>query len=123
MIVLHGSWLPETGSVAARFALWGEVAQLGASPPRPRGRPRKDAGGVGAHPHPFAAHAAALYAAMPVAGLADHATELPIVAQLPTVSGEPLPSRPFLREGAAPRGTPALASWAVTALAFAPADA
>ncbi len=123
MIVLHGSWLPESGGVAARFALWGEVAQPGASRPRPRGRPRKGAGGVGAHPHPFAATTAALYAALPVASLADDATELPIVAQLPTAGGEPLPSRPFLREGGAPRGTPALSSWAVTALAFAPADA
>src|SRR5215468_6433473 len=98
MIVLHGSWLPESGSVAARFALWGEVAQFGASPPRPRGRPRKGAGGVGAHPHPFAAPATALYGALPVPSLADEAAERQIVAQLPTAGGEPLPSRPFLRE-------------------------
>ena len=42
------------------------------------------------------------------------------MARLPSVAGEPQPSRPFLRDKQ-PSGTPALSSWRVPALLFEPA--
>jgi SNF2 family DNA or RNA helicase len=121
MIVLHGSWLPASGSDAP-FALWAETAQPEAQPTRPRGRPRKGAGGITARAHPFAAAAAELYQVLPTPELADEVTEERLIARLPTLADEPQPSRPFLRERAA-SGSPALASWVVPALTFAPAGA
>jgi SNF2 family DNA or RNA helicase len=122
MIVVHGSWLPQTDSAAGQFILWGETAQAMASVPRARGRPRKTPGGVTAHVHPFAATIPELSAALPDASLREEAAESQILARLPTIGGEPQPSRPFLRERTA-EGSPVLGSWALSALAFGPASA
>ncbi|HEU5101812.1 MAG TPA: SNF2 helicase-associated domain-containing protein, partial [Roseiflexaceae bacterium] len=122
MIVLHGSWLPQMESVTGRFFLWGETAQPVAQAPRARGRARKSSAGVAAHAHPFAATVAELIAALPDPELRDEALESQLLARLPTVGGEPQPSRPFLRERIA-EGSPVLGNWAIPALAFEPASA
>src|SRR5262245_35203079 len=98
MIVLHGSWLSRTAMAPASFALWGETSQPTTTTPRPRGRPRVSPGGVAAHAHPFGATAAELRKTLPDPDLGDSALEAQILARLPTLGGEPQPSRPFLRE-------------------------
>ena len=108
MIVLHGSWLPQGDKVAGQFILWGETGQDVAQAPRARGRPRKAPGGLAAHAHPFAATITELIAALPDPELRDAAVECQLLARLPTIGGEPQPSRPFLRERTA-EGAPELA--------------
>jgi superfamily II DNA or RNA helicase len=121
MIVLHGSWLPQSGGVATGFVVWGEVAETGLQP-RPRGRPKKSGPPIAPRAHPFGASASTLRQALPAPDLVAAAAEAAVVARLPSLAGAPLPTRPFLRETSA-TGQPELADWAVTGLVFEPAAA
>lgn len=120
MIILHGSWLSHNGDSAACFVVWGEVA-LTDPPPKPRGRPRTSASGAAIRRHPFSAPAAALRQSLPASGMCDAAIETSVLAHLPSLAGEPMPSRSFIRERNA-TGQPTLATWSLLGLAFEPTD-
>ena len=120
MIILHGSWLSHAGDSAACFVVWGEAA-LADPPPKPRGRPRASASSASIRRHPFSAPAAALRQSLPASSMRDDAVETSVLARLPSLAGEPLPSRSFIRERGA-TGQPALATWSAVGLAFDPTD-
>ncbi len=113
MLVLHTAWLPQTNTNPGRLALWAETDQ-------PASLRRRSIGAGRAALHPFSASTEALKSAHP---LSDRAAKpSPVIARLPSVGDEPLPSRPVLRE-TTPNGKPALAMWQTPALAFTPRDA
>ncbi|WP_229071778.1 DEAD/DEAH box helicase [Actinoplanes sp. DH11] len=112
MLVVHAGWVPgRTGP--GRLVLWAEDP---ASPPAPASRARQ-------RPHPCAAPAESLRAALGEPVAAAEATTLP--AALPGTARGPLPSPEAdagTDTGPAPRGL-RLGSWTVPVLAVPAADA
>ncbi|MEU5781975.1 DEAD/DEAH box helicase [Micromonospora lupini] len=115
MLVIHGLWLPGSGSTAG-LAVWAEDSA--APPPAARsGRPPRE------RPHPFAAGHAELAAAL--ADAADPARPATALLTLPTRAGAPTDSPELIRTTVAPpaRGRLTLATWRVPILVYAPDDA
>jgi len=120
MRILHGTWL--NGDYLAKdkgFVLWAESSEMSES----RSRLRR-----GVHPHPFTITSKALRTLLldllPSAEVLMRRTtkDSRIVAQLPSASGRPVPSSPFLFEDEAKREKLALAAWKIEALSVAPDD-
>ena len=115
MLVIHGLWLPGSGSTAG-LAVWAEDSA--APPPAARsGRPPRE------RPHPFAAGHADLVAAL--ADAAEPARPATALLTLPTRAGAPTDSPELIRTTVAPpaRGRLTLAAWRVPTLVYAPDDA
>ena len=125
MLVVHGLW-----AYGASY-LWAEDSALPTAAPARPGRPSR-----APRPHPFALQASGLVRALawlpePAAGLAGQAVDDELTLRLPSGTDGPLASpeliRPPGQDGAGasrPGGRRvSLASWRVSALAFAPAPA
>ncbi|MFG1651897.1 SNF2-related protein [Micromonospora sp. NPDC049275] len=115
MLVIHGLWLPGSGSTAG-LAVWAEDSA--APPPAARsGRPPRE------RPHPFAAGHADLVAAL--ADAAEPARPATALLTLPTRAGAPTDSPELIRTTVAPpaRSRLTLAAWRVPTLVYAPDDA
>src|SRR5688500_863007 len=117
MIVLHGSWIPAQRKREARLVLWAEEFD---APPRRRSGMVKPLDPRRARPHPYAAEAERLREAVAAAGVAAaaDAESFPLIVQLPSAGGVPLPS-PSMEGAPRPDEPPALAPWRVDALTLA----
>ncbi|MCW6009834.1 hypothetical protein K1W54_35625, partial [Micromonospora sp. CPCC 205371] len=93
MLVVHGLWH------RGHLALWAEDPAAPAAPPRRSGRAPKE------RPHPFAAPAGDLAAAL--GEIAAKATQTTAVLGLPTAGGRPVDSPELVPPG--PPGPPPLA--------------
>jgi non-specific serine/threonine protein kinase len=111
MLVCHGLW-----TRGGRLALWGEDSELPAQPPRRGGRRPK------LPPHPFAAAAETLTAALTdlVGELAAKAVTSEIVLSLPTSGRAPMDSPELVRvsETAPDAGSVDLAVWRVPTIEY-----
>ncbi|KAB1914320.1 DEAD/DEAH box helicase [Micromonospora sp. AMSO31t] len=107
MLVIHGLWLSGRG-----LAVWAEDSTRPARAPRRPGRAPRE------RPHPFAAHHAALAAALGGPPGAPAA----VLLDLPTRAGSPLDSPELVRTAAGEpvRGPVTRAGWRVPALVYAP---
>ncbi len=112
MLILHTAWLPPTPATPPRLALWGETNTAPAA--------RKSKARRRLALHPFSATFEELQRALPLSDLSAEPT--PLIARLPTLGGEPQPSRPYLRETLT-TGQLTLQTWQIPALTFAPRDA
>jgi len=149
MLVLHGSLLPEGDGQPSQFVVWGESIDPSWPPAALRGRrSRSDKSRSAARApepsiramrgarhskagapksalidrlHPFAASHGDLIDAMDDLGAEATGEELTIVAHLPTIDTEPLPSRQTIDSKA--RRDAHLEQWTVPALGMAPAEA
>lgn len=115
MIILHAGVLDE------QFLLWGEIPVEKKAPLDKKGRRKDDPGSTSSFskPLPYDAGAEKLSAALKEAGLglrvSKRLTEA-MIAWLPTVDGQPVPSSPLIAEAREGDGEALLFPWIVTAL-------
>src|SRR5260370_814107 len=132
MIILHGSYLPQTTGFLSRFVIWGE--SLDQSTPRatrkrgPKTGTSHSALQTAKSPlrtqlHPFAATRDEMINAM--AGWVPdlNTEETAIVTQLPTIAGRPSASRQSTIDLEPCNEPPVLERWTVPAVGLAPAGA
>src|SRR5262249_43648139 len=149
MLILHGSFLPETNGQPSRFVVWGESPGQ-SSPPAPHGRPSKSgaprsavrapdcpspAGRRSRHSDVRTPRSALRARLHPFAATLDNliyetggwmpdvnAQDLWVVAYLPTVSGRPSPSRQPMVDSEPFHSQPHLEPWRVPAIGIASAE-
>jgi non-specific serine/threonine protein kinase len=112
MLVLHAWWREPSGTDDGVLVVWAEDSVAPAHAPRPGRLPRGT-------PHPFAADAAQLSAALALPLDLGERREL----TLPTLRGRPEPSPELPREEEPAGGTGRPGVWSVPVLEFAPAPA
>ena len=111
MIVLH------TGVVEGQFFLWGEIPAEQKASLNKKGR-RKGATSSFSKPLPYDAGAEKLSAALKEAGLSLKASKRSteaMIAWLPTVDGQPVPSSSLIAEAPEDNAKTTLVPWTVTA--------